>query len=242
MIFKNKSEKLLDKIKKMWYNTTTINNADKPLHKERKKKMKLNVVNEVPEINVTVQESSDGGFSILVAKKAQGKPLGSFKPGSVVKLGNREYIVLDHSAETTAVITKEFAESMEFGKDGDYTKSNVRKYCEGKFYEELAKAVGKENIIEHTVKLVADDGTGKKNTIKANVSILTTELYRRYREFLPKYGKWWWTATRVSADDSLGYARSVCCVGSLGFLNWYGSDFCFGVRPFCILNSSILVS
>ena len=170
------------------------------------------------------------------------KPLGDFDSGSTVKIGNREYIILDHSAKTTAVITKEFAESMEFGKDDDYTKSNVRKYCEDEFYEELAKVVGKENIIEHMVKLVADDGTGKKNTIKANVSILTTELYRRYREFLPKYGKWWWTATRVSADDSLGDAHYVCYVCSYGILSCIGSDYCGGVRPYCILNSSILVN
>lgn len=202
--------------------------------------MKINVVNEVPDINVTVQESSDGGFSILVAKKAQGKPLGSFKPGSVVKLGNREYIVLDHSAETTAVITKEFAKSMEFGKDGNYIESHVRKYCEDEFYEELAKAIGKENIIEHTVKLVADDGTGKKNTIKANVSILTTELYRRYREFLPKFDRAWWTSTRLTADNSTKYVNCACHVTEYGFLDWRNCGYIFGVRPFCVLRSSVM--
>ena len=170
------------------------------------------------------------------------KPIRDFNPGSTVKIGDREYIVLGHGKETTAVITKKFAKRLEFGEDGDYTKSNVREYCNGVFYEELAKSVGKDNIIEHTVKLVADDGTGKQNTIKANVSILTAELYRRYREFLPEYGKWWWTATRITANNDIGWTHSLRCINCRGILNWYNCDDCGGVRPYCILNSSILVN
>lgn len=177
-------------------------------------------------------------FSAIVSKK---KPLITFSPGSVVKIGNRDYIILEHHRETTSVITKDLAEYLEFGKDDDYRKSNIRKYCEGKFYEELANEVGKENIIEHDVKLVADDGTGKNDTIKANVSILTTELYRKYREFLPKYGRRWWTATRVSEDDSIGYSRCVCFVLPSGVLGWTCCSQELGVRPFCVLSSEVMV-
>lgn len=34
---------------------------------------------------------------------------------------------------------------------GDYTKSDVRTYCNGEFYNELCNAVGKDNIIPHGV-------------------------------------------------------------------------------------------
>lgn len=201
--------------------------------------MKINVTNNVPNIKVTVNQSGKG-FAILIAEENK-KKLGDMKPGSIVKLGEREYIVLGHGAETTAVITKEFATEMAFGSNNDYRKSDVRSYCNGKFYKELAKAVGAENIVQHTVNLTADDGTNKGIVCKDNVSILTTELYRRYREYLPAYGKWWWTATPVNSNDS-DYARLVCCVGSCGILFWDGCDCCCGVRPFCILNSSISIS
>ena len=158
-----------------------------------------------------------------------------------MKIGNREYIVLGHAEETTAVITKDFTKEMEFGQSGDYLTSDVRKYCNGEFYNELVAAVGAENIVKHTVKLVADDGTGKGKTCCDNVSIITTENYRRYREFLKAYGDWWWTATRVTYDDE-DYARRVCCVRSGGVLGWRGGGCCSGVRPFCILNSSVLTS
>lgn len=201
--------------------------------------MKINVINNVPNIKVTVNQS-EKGFAILVAEENK-KKLGDMKLGSVVKLGEREYIVLGHGAETTAVITKEFATEMAFGSNNDYRKSDVRSYCNGRFYKELAKAVGAENIVQHTVKLTADDGTNKGVICKDNVSILTTELYRRYREYLPAYGKWWWTATPVNSNDS-DYARSVCFVSSSGILDWNGCGYRGGVRPFCILNSSISVS
>lgn len=202
--------------------------------------MEIKIENKIPDIKVEMNQSADGSYSIKLFQ-TKGKSLGDVKVGDTVTIGEREYIVLGHGAETTAVITKNPVKSMAFGKDGDYTKSDVRTYCNGKFYKELCNAVGKDNIIPHTVKLVSDDGSNKGASVKDNVSILTTDLYRRYRELLPAIGSSCWTATRVTTLDK-NYARCVCYVISRGFLIWGDCDFSNGVRPFCILNSSILVS
>lgn len=202
--------------------------------------MNFNIVNNT-DLEITVNKSEDGIVTLAIyeAKKNE-RFLGDVKPGEIVKLGEREYIVLGHAEETTAVITKDFTKEMGFGQSGDYLTSDVRKYCNGEFYNELVAAVGAENIVKHTVKLVADDGTGKGKICCDNVSIITTENYRRYREFLKPYGDWWWTATRVTYDDK-DYARNVCSVDSIGVLDWDGCGFTGGVRPFCILNSSVIV-
>lgn len=201
--------------------------------------MKVNVINNVPNIEVTVNQSSDGSITLGVKEKMQ-KTLGQLKPGSIVKLGEREYIVLGHGSDTTAVITKDFVKTMEFGKSNSYRTSNVREYCNTTFYNELVKAVGAKNIFKHRVRLTADDGTNKGAICYDNVSILTTELYRRYRQYLPAYSNWWWTATLVSSTVK-DYVRYVCCVSPSGTLGWRDCGFCCGVRPFCILNSSILI-
>lgn len=201
--------------------------------------MKINVVNNIPNVKVACDKSDDDSYIIALTEDKR-FCLGEAELGSIVKIGNREYIVLEHTEETTAVITKNFTKEMEFGQSGDYLTSDVRKYCNGEFYNELVAAVGTENIVKHTVKLVADDGTGKGKTCCDNVSIITTENYRRYREFLTVYGDWWWTATRVTYDDEY-YARDVCCVSSCGALCRSDCGCCFMVRPFCILNSSVLV-
>ena len=130
---------------------------------------------------------------------------------------------------------------MEFGTSSDYRKSYVRDYCNGDFYKELVNAVGADNIIPHTVNLMCDDGSNKGVVCKDNVSILTMANYRRYREQLPAIGKTFWTATGVTVLDK-DYARDVCCVYSDGVPGWVDCDWTYGVRPFCILKSSVLVS
>lgn len=202
--------------------------------------MQIEIQNNVPGVKASVKQNPDGSITILLAEIA-GKTLGSVKPGDTVTIGKREYIVLGHGEETTAIIAKKFTKTMVFGEDSDYIKSDVRAYCNGEFYEELCKAVGKQNIIPHIVNLVSDDGSNKGATVKDNVSILTCDLYRRYREFFPASSSSCWTATRVTTLDEY-YARSVCFIDSGGILSWYDCNFSSGVRPYCILNSSVLVS
>jgi hypothetical protein len=202
--------------------------------------MKIKVQNNIAGVRVDATQNSDGSFVVHLTQIGD-KTIGSVKPGDTVTIERREYIVLGHGEETTAIIAKEPTKTMAFGKNGDYTKSDVRTYCNGDFYKELCKAVGKHNIIPHTVNLVSDDGSNKGVIVKDNVSILTCDLYRRYREFLPAIGSACWTATRVTTLDK-DCARYVCVVGSCGILNWNVCDYSLGVRPFCILNSSVLVS
>ena len=205
--------------------------------------MKIEVQNNIPDVTVSVNQNADGSFTIMLAKAMAGsKTLGSVKPGDTVTIGDREYIVLGHENGITAIIAKTPTKTMAFGQDGNYAKSDIRAYCNGEFYEELGKAVGKHNIIPHTVNLVADDGSNKGASVTDFVSILTNDLYRRYREFIPAIGSSCWTATRVTTLDK-DYAHFVYIVYSYGgVLLWDGCGFSRGVRPFCILNSSVLVS
>lgn len=200
--------------------------------------MEIKVINNVPNLNVTINQSEDGSFAILLAEDKR-KQLGCAELGSVKRIGDREFIVLEHTELGTAVITKDIVKRMEFGSTGDYTTSNVRSYCISDFYNEMVKAIGEDKIIRHAVDLTADDGTGIK-TIEDSVSVLTTERYRRYRKFLKAMGESWWTATRVTSEVS-NYTGCVCCVCSDGILLWNGCDWSRGVRPFLILDSSLLV-
>lgn len=203
--------------------------------------MQIEVQNNVPDLQVSINQNDDGSFAILLSEMRDKTLLGSLKPGDTVTIGEREYIVLGHGDETTAIVTKEPTKTMAFGEDGNYINSDVRKYCNGEFYEELCNTVGKNNIIPHTVNLVSDDGSHKGALIKDNVSILTCDLYRRYRELLPAIGSSCWTATRVTTLDK-DYARSVCIVDHGGILGWDDCGYFGWVRPYCILNSSVLVS
>ena len=163
--------------------------------------------------------------------------------GEPFRIGNYEFVVLEHSKKTAAVIFKELLhKEKQFGKSNNYENSYVDEICE-KFGKEIAEAIGESNLIEHTVDLTSDDGLKDYSKIKRKMSLLTTELYRRHVEILDKYKieNWWWLATAYSTptheDDCW-----VKCVSPYGLIS---SDDCSndgGVRPFCILNSDIFVS
>lgn len=206
--------------------------------------MKINVANNVKNLNVTVNKSEDG-FEILITEKEdneENKTLGSVAPGNIVNIGKRKYIVLGHEAETTALLDANNVSERVFDCGcGDYETSSVRKYINDKYYKELCVAVGEGNVIKHKVNLEADDGTNKDAFCEDFVSLITTENYRRYREHIPAAGYRWWTATRTTTGNKY-YSRGVCCVDSSGIVSWDGCGWFRGVRPFCILNSSVSVS
>ena len=164
--------------------------------------------------------------------------------GDIVTIGDIEFIVLEHSKERTALLMKGLlAEDETFGDSADFETSNVKKILD-EFADDLAKIVGEENIIEHTVDLTSNDGLKDYGTARAKASLLTCDLYRRYVEIIDKHklDKWWWLATPYSTPTH-GYEKIVCCVAPSGNINGNFSYYDnIGVRPFCILNSDIFVS
>lgn len=164
--------------------------------------------------------------------------------GETVRIGEHEFIVLEQSSDTTALIRKELLFTSEkFGKNNNYDGSRVDEHC-NKFADEIAAIVGEQNIVLHTVDLTSDDGLKDYGKIKRRASLLTTNLYRRYVEILDKFNpkKWWWLATAFSTKKH-NDTTCVKCVPPSGCIN---SGYCNidndGVRPFCILKSTIFVS
>lgn len=164
--------------------------------------------------------------------------------GDTFKIGEHEFIVLEQSGDTTAIIRKDLLPNQKFGNTNNFDGSNVGQTCYD-FAAEIATIIGEENIVEHTVDLTSDDGLKDYGTIKSRCSLLTADLYRRYVEILDKFkpNDWWWLATPHSTKrhENDSWVR---CVAPSGFIldyrYLYSSD--NGVRPFCILKSTIFVS
>lgn len=176
------------------------------------------------------------GFNRVVLK--------DIEVGDTFKVGNLEFVVLEHNKETTAVILKDFWKTARFdGFFNDYKKSEIRKDLNNAFYNELSGAIGADNIVKHTVDLTADDGRTDYKQCEDNISLLTCNLYRKYVYVLEKYNpkKWWWLATAYSTKSN-GYESLVRCVYNGGALDYISCINCGGVRPFCILKSNIFVS
>ena len=163
--------------------------------------------------------------------------------GDTFKIGEHEFIVLEQSGDTTAIIRKELLPDTAFGKTNRYTDSKVDEACNA-FADEIEAIVGEESIVQHTVDLTSNDGLKDYDTIKRRASLLTADRYRRYVDILDnfKHDDWWWLATPFSTKkhDSDSF---VLCVAPSGCVH-YGRLCRFegGVRPFLILKSNIFVS
>ena len=138
--------------------------------------------------------------------------------GKIAKIGDYEFIVLknDRTLGTVELLLKTSLQTMSFGDNNDYRKSQVREVVEN-FGVEIEKIVGADNLLEHTVDLVAVSGLKDFGNIKAKMSLLTFDKAREYIETLDEYklGCWWWLATPLSTKKhDIDY--SVMCVSPSG--------------------------
>lgn len=181
------------------------------------------------------------GYEVkIVADKPIGK-LSEVPVGETFKIGDMEFVVLEHTNNGTCVILKDFWKTTEFDDDtSNYANSKIRRDFNTEFYNKLSSLVGKNNIMEHTVDLTTDDGRKDYGSVCDNISLLTCDMYRKYVTILDKYNpkKWWWLATSYSTA-SIGYSCTVRCVNDFGALRRDNCIGDLGVRPFCRFASSI---
>lgn len=108
----------------------------------------------------------------------------------------------------------------------------------------MANAVFDEKcLLSHTVDLVADNGDRAYGTVKDTVFILTCEEYRKYRDYIPHYDNWIWTATPWYCGDKnsdTGNATVVRIVYMEGQLSRHFAGSSNAIAPACILNPASL--
>lgn len=171
--------------------------------------------------------------------------LSALKPKDVFKIGDEEFIVLEHTEAGTRVIAKQFAYSnMKFGDCADWKQSPVRTLLNGEYYNKISKLIGANNIIPMERNLTSLDGLDDYGTCTDKITLLSASEYAKYHKILglkSSYPDWWWTITPASTPSN-GYAGDVCYVGSDGILGWSDCDWGYGVRPFLTLDSSVLIS
>lgn len=173
-------------------------------------------------------------------------------PGEHFMFKGFEWICLDPNhpdGGVMAIMAKPWAKDIKFcpsdkfadekGNWNNYRTSNVRGIL-----SDMANAVFKGKcLLTHTVDLMADNGDRAYGTVQDFVFILTCDEYRKYREFIPHYDDWIWTATPWWCgykDSDAGRAYSVRVVSTAGNFNssivYYGNP----VVPACVLNPKSL--
>lgn len=166
--------------------------------------------------------------------------LSDIPEGETFRIGNVELIKFPEVNGRVPVVAKQLIDSMKFGDSNNLNESEELKSKLNEFLQKIVAVVGEENVLPFETDLLALDGTDSYGTMDSKVSLPTLDFYRANRKIFDKHKleKWWWLATPDSTENSF-----VLCVAPSGRFNcnyyYFNRN---GVRPFCILKSSIFVS
>ena len=172
----------------------------------------------------------------------------TLRPGEHFMFKNFEWVCLDPNhpdGGVLAIMAKPWAKDVKFcpsdkfadlkGNWNNYRTSNVR----GVLSDMNNAVFGGTCLLAHTVDLVADNGDRNYGTVQDFVFILTCDEYRKYRDYIPHYDSWIWTATPWycgDKDSDTGHASAVRTVNKSGKLYVNVAYYSRAVTPACILN------
>lgn len=150
--------------------------------------------------------------------------------------GGIEFVALGmEQGGVLAVAAKRLEDEMAYDEDGsnDWRKSSLRKYLN----EEFVKNFDKGDLLPFVSDLTSDDGMTDYGTSEDFVALLSDNLYRKYRKFMPQYDTWVWTITPWSCRPGNAYHERY--VSTSGALNNSYAYYGHGVAPACIFNPEI---
>jgi hypothetical protein len=167
--------------------------------------------------------------------------LKEIKPGARFFWQGLEFVKLGKEQGGILVVSAKILLTERFNKNeynNNYKESTVRKSIESiknKF------STNNDDLLDFTMNLTADNGDKDYGTYtaKANLGLLTCDLYRKYngKKLMPRWkDDWVWLCT-----PSTGFGDYVRGAVPSGALDSYGAYYSIGVAPACLLKQSTLV-
>lgn len=128
----------------------------------------------------------------------------------------------------------------EKGNWNNYRTSLIRDILNDSLAKKIRANKLGDNLLLHTVDLVADNGDRAYGAVADLVFILTCDEYRKYRDYIPHYDSCTWTATPWGCGYAYYNAGAVRLVNTEGRFCESGAYNRYAVVPACILNPKSL--
>lgn len=145
-----------------------------------------------------------------------------------VKLGDEQTGILCVTAKPWTSVPFDKAEH------NNFATSTVRGVLNGSFWPQLDD----KDLLLYEVDLTADNGDRSYGSILVLVGLLSTTLYRKYRDHIPQYTTSVMTCTPSYCGDVVDYVR---CIGPGGVFADYTTGFDWGVVPAVIFKKDTVV-
>ena len=176
-------------------------------------------------------DDSEPGVSVVLKTRIK-KP----QAGEHFFYNGIEFVALgEEQGGLLAVVAERLEERMAFDENNknDWRSSTLREYLNG----EYINSFDKDDLVKMVSDLTSDDGMTDYGTSEDFIALLSDNLYRKYRKFMPQYDTWVWTITPWSCSPGSAYIERN--VNTSGALNGNYAGDAYGVAPACIFNLSI---
>lgn len=160
-------------------------------------------------------------------------PLSSLPAGQHFLYNNVEFVKLGDEQGGTLCITADIWKQVPFDKDehNNFAKSSLRDVLITSFLPSLNDS----DLCLYKMDLTADNGDRSYGTLFTLAGLLSANLYRKYRDYIPQYNIAIMTCTPAYCGDTVDYIR---CVGPGRVLADYCTGFDWGVVPAVIFKKN----
>lgn len=158
------------------------------------------------------------------------------KPGEQFEYNGVKFTALGEEQGGILAIVLELLEDempLDESNKNDWRTSSLRKYLNGEYLEQFNRG----DLLPFVSDLTSDDGMKDYGTAEDYVFLLSCDLYRKYRGFVPRFNNWWWTLTPWTCNPSS--ASNARVVRTDGTLDGDGACNGPGVAPACLFNPKI---
>lgn len=207
--------------------------------------------NEIKEM--TIKEIEDAlGYNIKIIReynntkiirKQNNMRLAEVPQYETFKIGNIEFIVLEHVDNITFCLTKNFiVEHMQFDEHtNNLANASMLKILDD-FERKITDIISATNMYDFETDLTTDDGLKDYGLIIRKASLLTDVQYRKHSEGIKPYwvDDWWWLANAVSTPRR-DIQHDVRCVTRGGSIYSSACSDHNGIRAVCVFNSCMFV-
>lgn len=116
-----------------------------------------------------------------------------------------EFVRLGKEQDGILCITAKIWKTLPFDKDGcnNFKEASIRKVLTFDF----CRLLDYSDLLTYQMDLTADNGDKAYGSFRVYAGLLSADLYRKYRYYIPSYDDWIWFCTPWHCSSDVGYIR-----------------------------------
>ena len=200
--------------------------------------MKHSIINEINEV---LEQNSGNAIETLNKIRAlitsEHKPdFTEIKDGDHFTYKGIEFIRLGKEQGGIFCITAKIWKTLPFDEYSCCNNFKEASICKV-LNSEFCPLLDDNDLLTYQMDLTADNGDKTYGSLRVHVGLLSADLYRKYRDYIPSYNDWIWFCTPWYCSNNVGY---ICGgVYKHGELGASIADISYGVAPTVIFKANV---